>query len=70
MLKSQLQNNYVVKAIEIDSRDFLFYSDKDMISTTSEDLGKELFLFFSSGQKPDELLITDRNSLDKWINKL
>ena len=35
-----------------------------------EDLGKELFLFFSSGQKPDELLIADRNSLDSWINTL
>ena len=35
-----------------------------------EDLGKELHLFFSSGQKPDELLIADRNSLDSWINTL
>lgn len=35
-----------------------------------EDLGKELFLFFSSGQKPNELLIADRNSLDSWINTL
>ena len=35
-----------------------------------EDLGKELFLFFSSGQKPKELLIADRNSLDSWINTL
>ena len=35
-----------------------------------EDLGKELHLFFSSGQKPEEPLITDRNSLDKWINTL
>ena len=35
-----------------------------------EDLGKELFLFFSSGQKPEELLIADRNSLDSWINTL
>lgn len=35
-----------------------------------EDLGQELHLFFSSGQKPEEPLITDRNSLDKWINIL
>ena len=35
-----------------------------------EDLGKELHLFFSSGQKPDDLLIADRNSLDSWINTL
>ena len=35
-----------------------------------EDLGKELFLFFSSGQKIEQPLLTDRNSLDKWINTL
>ena len=35
-----------------------------------EDLGKELFLFFSSGQKTEEPLIADRNSLDSWINTL
>lgn len=35
-----------------------------------EDLGKELSLFLSSGQKPKELLIADRNSLESWINIL
>ena len=35
-----------------------------------EDLGKELFLFFSSGQKIEEPLIANRNSLDSWINTL
>lgn len=35
-----------------------------------EDLGKELHLFLSSGQRPEELLIADRNSLTKWINTL
>ena len=35
-----------------------------------EDLGKELFLFLSSGQKPEGLLLSNRNSLDKWINTL
>lgn len=35
-----------------------------------EDLGKELFLFFSSGQKIEEPLIANRNSLDDWINTL
>ena len=35
-----------------------------------EDLGKELYLFFSSGQKIEQPLLTDRNSLDKWINTL
>ena len=35
-----------------------------------EDLGKELYLFFSSGQKIEEPLLANRNSLDKWINTL
>ena len=35
-----------------------------------EDLGRELYLFFSSGQKPEEPLIADRNLLDSWINLL
>ena len=35
-----------------------------------DDLGKELFLFFSSGQKIEQPLLADHNSLDKWINKL
>lgn len=35
-----------------------------------EDLGKELSLFLSSGVKSEEPLITDRNSLDNWLNTL
>lgn len=42
MLKKQLQKNYKVLAIEVDKNDFVFYNDRDMISTTSEELGKEL----------------------------
>lgn len=42
MLKNQLKANYTVIAIEIDKKDFMYFNDRDMISTTSEDLGKEL----------------------------
>lgn len=42
MLKKQLESNYKVVAIEIDKRDFMFFNDKNMVSTTTEDLGKEL----------------------------
>lgn len=42
MLKKHLQRNYKVLAIEIDKNDFVFYNDKDMISCSSEDFGKEL----------------------------
>jgi hypothetical protein len=37
MLKKQLALNYNVIAIEIGKRDFVFYNDKDMISTTKEE---------------------------------
>jgi len=42
MMKKQLETNYTVYAIEIDKRDFMFFNDKNMISTISQDLGKEL----------------------------
>lgn len=35
-----------------------------------EDLGKDLNLFFSSGQKNEEPILAGRNSLDKWLNTL
>lgn len=39
MLKKQLQKNYKVACIEVDSRDFMFFNDKDLISTTSNEIG-------------------------------
>lgn len=56
---------------ETHSKGTLYYGRYKQIGLPDpEDLGKELFLFFSSGQKPNELLISDRNSLDNWINTL
>lgn len=37
MLKKQLSRNYRVIAIEIGKRDFAYFNDKDMISTTKEE---------------------------------
>jgi len=42
MLKKQLSVDYSVIAIEIDKRDFLYFNDENMISTTSQELGKQL----------------------------
>lgn len=39
MMKKQLEKNYNVKAIEVDKRDFIYFKDKDLISTTSNQLG-------------------------------
>ncbi len=37
MLKKQLSRNYTVLAIEIGKRDFAYFNDKDMISTSKEE---------------------------------
>ncbi len=42
MMKKHLESNYSVNAIEIDKRDFSYFEDDDMISTTSQDFPKEL----------------------------
>ena len=64
-------NPFVWEFANTHSKGTLYYGRYKQIGLPDpEDLGKELFLFFSSGQKPDELLIADRNSLDKWINIL
>ena len=42
MMKKHLESNYSVNAIEIDKRDFNYFEEDDMISTTSQDFPKEL----------------------------
>lgn len=59
MLKKQLSMNYSVIAIEVDKSDFVYFNDKDMISTTSQDLGKELI---KVGESHDIILIDLNNS--------
>ena len=41
-MKKHLEVNYSVCAIEVDKRDFVYFDDSDMVSTTSMDLAKEL----------------------------
>ena len=59
MLKKQLQINYKVIAIEIDKNDFVYFNDKDMISTTSQDFGKSLI---KVGEEYDVILVDLNNS--------
>lgn len=42
LLKKNLEANYSVVAIEVDKRDFTFFEDETLISTSSTDLPKEL----------------------------
>lgn len=44
MLKKQLSSNYKVVALEVDKRDFMYFNDKDMVSTTSQQFSKELMV--------------------------
>ena len=49
MLKNQLSVNYNVVCIEIDKRDFAYFNDPNMVSTTSSDLGKTLMKYQDVG---------------------
>jgi hypothetical protein len=39
LMKQELENNYTVTAVEVDKRDFIFFKGKNMISTTSTEIG-------------------------------
>jgi hypothetical protein len=68
MLKNQLKVNYTVVAIEIDKRDFMYFNDRDMISTTSEDLGKELLKL--NGNVDIVLIDLNSSSQDRACNEV
>ena len=59
MLKKHLQRNYKVIALEVDKNDFAFYNDKNMISCSNQDFGKELLKI---GNNVDIVLIDLNNS--------
>ena len=42
MLKKHLQNTKRVAAIEVNRVDFLYYNDKDMVSSTTQDLSRDI----------------------------
>lgn len=48
MMKKQLEKNYDVKAMEVDKRDFMFFGDKELISTTSNEVGGLLAKYSTS----------------------
>ena len=59
MLKKQLSQNYSVVAIEVDKTDFVYFNDKDMVSTVSMDLAKELI---KASEAYDIVLVDLNNS--------
>ena len=42
LMKQELENNYTVAAIEVDKRDFIFFKGKNLISTTSTEIGNSI----------------------------
>lgn len=64
MMKKHLQRNYKVIAIEIDKNDFAFYNDKDMISCSSEDFGKELLKINNNA----DIVLIDLNNSNQELS--
>lgn len=56
MMKKQLEKNYDVKAIEVDKRDFMYFRDKDLISSTSNEVGGLLAKYSNS-----DIILVDIN---------
>lgn len=42
MMKKQLEKNYSVVAIEVDKKDFVYFREKNMVTTTSMNVGHEI----------------------------
>lgn len=59
MLKKQLSKNYYVVCIEVNKKDFLFFRDKDMIST-NENMLKDIIAKY----KDANIILIDLNDLD------
>lgn len=56
LMKQELENNYSVAAIEVDKRDFIFFKGKNLISTTSTEIGNVI-----AKNSDFEVLIVDIN---------
>lgn len=59
MMKQELSKNYSVVALEVDKTDFPYFRDKEMISTTSNNVGSTI-----SNYKNKDVIIIDINNSD------
>lgn len=59
ILKKQLDSFYNVVALEVDKRDFIYFNDTNMISTTSADLAKMLMKY-----KDVDIILIDLNGYE------
>lgn len=59
MMKQELSKNYSVVALEVDKTDFPYFRDKEMVSTTSNNVGSTI-----SNYKNKDVIIIDINNSD------
>jgi len=57
MMRKMLQKNYKVVAIEVDKNDFIYFGDKSLISTTSDNLGNII-----AKNSDKDIILVDMNS--------
>jgi len=57
IMKKQLERNYTVVALELDKRDFMYFSDKNMHSINSVELGNNLTKYGNS-----DIILVDLNN--------
>lgn len=64
MLKQQLSKHYYTVAIEVNKRDFMFYSDKNMISCSERDVSNLLLKY-----KDANIILLDLNNMDSSLSR-
>ncbi len=57
LLKKILSRHYSVVAVEVDKRDFIYFNDKDMFNTTSNEIGNTIVKYSDK-----DILLVDINS--------
>ena len=58
MMKNELSKNYKVLAVEVDKNDFVYFRDKSLISTNTQDIGQ----LINNSKNYDVILIDVNNS--------
>ena len=58
MMKNELNKNYKVVALEVDKSDFVYFRDRSLISTTTQDVGHVI----NNNKNSDVILIDINNS--------
>ncbi len=63
MLKMHLSKHYTVKCVELDTNDFMYFSDKDLEFTTSDNINS-----YIANNSDKEIIIVDLNNSQGLVN--